>query len=125
MLLNDDRDLQISKLKSTHAILLSPCHSTDHGTNTISLFFLLTRVLFLRAFRSRQPSEIGYCIKYLRYLRGLPTEAFGVAHRDVTLWLVHSLAFLVRLEPENMIQDVEDMSILGLELLSSDLSEEG
>ena len=124
MLSNDDRDLQISNLKSTHAILLSSCRSTDHGTNTISLFFLLTRALFLRAFRSRQPSEIGYCIKYLRYLRGLPIEAFGVAHRDVTLWLVHSLAFLVRLEPENAIQDVEDMSILGLELLSSDLSEE-
>jgi hypothetical protein len=119
----DDRDryLDTSILQFTRTIFLPFDSSNKHGPNPISAFFFLTEALFFQLPKHQQHSNARYCIRYLRYLRDLSPEAFGISSNKVATLLVHALCVQARLEPDNAIGCFEEMSVLCQELLASDL----
>ena len=122
-LLKDEHDLETSILHFTHVVFL-PFHAfIKCGTNPIKAFFLLTEVLHHRSFKLKQPGDIRHCLKYLHYLRDPSFEAFGVPRNKLTTLLVLTLALQQQFEPISAKQDLEEMSILCRELLSSNPSE--
>jgi len=132
LLSGDEQDLEMSFPQYTHAIFLSFHPSTKGGPNHVSVFYFLACALTFRSLKSKHSSHLGYAIKYLYYLRGQSSEAFGITRNDVTIALVRALALqidfrvlqlLADLRPGNARQDVEEMAVLCRELLSSSLSE--
>jgi len=92
-------------------------------------FIRLSRLLTVRSRRSKQPSEVRYSVKCLRYLRdrSLQVEAFDITpptRSEVTTSLVHALALQVELGHGDAMRGIEEMSVLCRELHSSDASEQ-
>jgi hypothetical protein len=69
----------------------------------------------------KQPDDVKYSIKYLRYLRDQPLQVFDVPHDKVTSFLVEVLAVQVELKSDNFKEDIEEMAILCDKLLNSDI----
>jgi CHAT domain-containing protein len=128
-LLNQEDDLEKAILLLTESVLLQPWSWIElpPGTNILFIFYNLAAALALRAKRSRQPEDISYATKYLRYLRDQPCEMFifPVTHCRVTTALVVVLVFQVQFEFGNMVQHIEEMAILCRELLASHASDHG
>jgi tetratricopeptide (TPR) repeat protein len=114
-------DLDKSILHYTDAIFLPPA---AHSLNLVHLFFLLTSALLHRSERFDQPVDIKSSIEYLRYLRGLPLDSFGVPSDIVTTSLIKALATRVRLnaEAEDGTRDIKEMVVLCRVLLTSNKS---
>ncbi|KAI9445751.1 CHAT domain-containing protein [Lactarius psammicola] len=114
----DDYDKSITHL--TEAVLL-PFQSKQ---DVAYLLFELATVLISRFNLSGQPEDIKSSVKYLRYLRinfhFLGT--FDIPHGRLTSRLVQALAGNSELGSWDMVQDMEEMSALAHELLSSDVS---
>jgi len=72
---------------------------------------------------SKQPEDAIYVAKYLRHLRDQPHAAFGVPHDKVTALLVDVLAFQVKLEANNVEQNLGNLAVLCHELLTLDASD--
>jgi hypothetical protein len=75
--------------------------------------------LIKRAVLSKQPEDAIRAAKYLRDLRGHPQKAPGISLHEVTGLLVEALAFQVKSETGNAMQDIGEMTVLCHELLTS------
>ena len=117
------RDLDTSILQFAHALFLPFGFSTQYGPNPIEVFFFLTVALFRRSQKLNQPSDVRYCVKYLRYLRGQSLGTSRVTRIGIITSFVRALAAQVKLGSLNPMQDIEEMAILCHELLTSDVSE--
>ena len=128
---HDGRDLDASILQYVHAIFLPYHHPPEYrqGTSMTAIFIRLLRLLILRSENSKQPSDVRYSTKCLRYLRdqSFKIEEFNTTpliRNEVTAALVCALALQAELEHGNAMHGIEEMSILCRELLSSDAMEQ-
>jgi len=110
---DDERDLDMSILRSTYAIFLPFPLSTIGGRrpNSIAAFYFLTMALLHRSFKLRRPSDVNNCVKYLRYLQDRSLEPIDVPYNEVLTSLVDALCLQMQLEPGCAMQNVEEMSI--------------
>jgi len=120
-------DLEQSIIHFTEAIFLQ--HHGDIQPSFLNMaqkFYHLTFPTFFRVAKSRQPEDVKFCVRYLRYLReqwhDVPLKIFQP--RPVTATLVRALAIQVELGLGIMGQDIEEMAGLCGELLESDISPE-
>jgi len=102
-------------------LILQPWFSPEPKPNIHLIFFNLAFALLKRSKASNQPEGAVYAAKYLRHLRGQPNAAFGFPRHTVTTLLVEVLAFKVESEASNEMQNVEEMTVLCRELLTSDV----
>ena len=130
---DDEQDLDASILQYTHAIFLPFHHPTEHlqVTAVTAIFIRLLRRLILRTQKSKQPSDVRYSAKCLRYFRDrslqVDSEAFDITPRtrnEVNALIVCAVALQVEPERGNAIHNIEEMSVLCRELLSSDALEQ-
>ncbi|KAI9509772.1 CHAT domain-containing protein [Russula earlei] len=110
-------DLEQNILRDTEAVFIPWDQSP---LKIVRTFFLLAFGLSLRPRDSRQPEDVNWCIKYLRYLYDQPLEAFD--HNTITAILVDQLALKIELDPGNVISDTEEMANICHELLNSDIA---
>jgi hypothetical protein len=119
---NRREDLDKAILHFTQSILLPPHFWLRHGPSTrvLQALSFLSYALVKRSVLSNQPEDAICAAKYLRYLRDQPHQAFGVSRPEVTELLVEALAFQVKSETGNAMQDIREISVLCHELLTSD-----
>ena len=70
----------------------------------------------------KEPGNVIYAAKYLRYLRDPAHIPFAFQRQPVTAWLVQTLALHMALKRSDVVQTVEEMIALTQELLTSDPS---
>ncbi|KAH9014874.1 CHAT domain-containing protein [Lactarius pseudohatsudake] len=114
-------DLDKSILHFTEAILLPPVSRDGLSLNIVELLFRLARNLLYRSEKFEQPEDVKYSIEYLRYIRGLPLDSFGLARHTVTTWLIQALGVQVDLEAGDSTQDVNEMMDLCREFLGPNI----
>ncbi len=123
-LLNQRKDLDKSIFHFTESILLPPrSWPLGHSPLILQALFFLASALLKRSNESNQPEDATYAAKYLRHLRDQPHAAFRFPRHAVTTMLVDVLAFQVKLEARNAVQNIEEMAVLCHELLTSDASD--
>ncbi|KAH9970377.1 CHAT domain-containing protein [Lactifluus volemus] len=113
--------LDESILHLVEAQLLSVKPTAD----SIELFNVLVKTLFLRLDKFKQPDDVESCVKYLRYLRNQRCQlevGVGIPHEYVTLNLVRALYIRVELNTGDIKEDIREMTTLCRELLNSDIS---
>ncbi|KAI9509761.1 CHAT domain-containing protein [Russula earlei] len=110
-------DLEQDILLYTEAIFVS------WDQTIVQTFFQIALALSLRSRESRQPEDVNWSIRYLRYLYDQPLDAFDLPHNIITATLVNEFAFKIELDPGNVISDIEEMANLCHELLNTDISE--
>jgi tetratricopeptide (TPR) repeat protein len=122
MRLHQKEDLDKSILHYTEAIFLPPIRARSFP-NFIKILSLLAMALLKRAKEYKQPEGIGYSIKYFRYLRRFPLDAFDVPREAYTTKpLIQALGIRVRLGTGNGTRDIKEMVALCHELLASNKS---
>ena len=119
---NEVDDLNTAIFHLTELILLPPRSWLEHGPIILEDLLLLASALFSRSNVSEQPQDAICAAKYLRYLLDQPHDAFGVPRRLVTTMLVEALAFQVKLQAGNVMNNIREMAILCREILISDVS---
>jgi CHAT domain-containing protein/tetratricopeptide (TPR) repeat protein len=112
-------DLDKSILHYTEAIFLPPTSRAGPSLNVVQTLYHLANTLLIRSEEFKQPEGIKFSIEYLRHLRGFPLDSFNVPRTDVTISLIRALRTQVRLDARNGTQDVNEMVVLCIELLSS------
>ena len=117
-MLSDQRE-DLDKAIIHFALLLPPDSWLLHGRLSIRAALFLALALIKRAVLSKQPKDAVRAAKYLRDLRGHPQKAPGISLHEVKGLLVEALAFQVKSETGTAMQDIEEMSILCDELLTS------
>ena len=122
---NEDRDLDTAIRLSTYAIFLPSSAQTGGGLAVIDAFFVLSVCLYYRMEKhgDKHPSDSKYSIQYLRYIHyhhDLSLETLGFTRTDITIALLRALGVRAVYELGNVMQDIEEMSLLCHELLSSD-----
>ncbi|KAH9005609.1 CHAT domain-containing protein [Lactarius hatsudake] len=116
-------DLDKCILHHTEAILLPPVSQDGLSLNVVEHFFSLTRALLYRSKNFEQPAEdVKYSIEYLRHLRGLPLDSFGLSRQAVTTSLIRALSIQIKSEAGDGTQDVNEMVDLCRELLGPSVS---
>ena len=113
----DERDLEASILQYTHAILLPFPLSRD----IISTFSLLTQALYYRVLKSKLPRDVACCLKYLHYMQHPSFERLAIAQNEVITPLLYLLTVQIGLEPENVMQCLEEMAVLCCKQFSLNL----
>jgi CHAT domain-containing protein len=85
----------------------------------VQIFFFITETLVHRARQHNQSEDVKWCIKYLRYLQGLPLKTYGVPLSQVLSYLVEALAIHAELNPDiiTVTQDSQEIVDLCRELL--------
>ncbi|KAI0302857.1 hypothetical protein B0F90DRAFT_176859 [Multifurca ochricompacta] len=120
-------DLDRHILHLTELILLPYPSRFGLHVNIVDVFHRLADALFSRYHRYHQKSnrteDIESSIKYHRFSRELPLEAFGIPINDVTETLVLALGSYARSGNGNALQSIEEMLALCRELLASRNSE--
>ncbi|KAI0298442.1 hypothetical protein B0F90DRAFT_1632621, partial [Multifurca ochricompacta] len=120
-------DLDRHILHLTELILLPYPSRFGLHVNIVDVFHRLADALFSRYHRYHQKSnrteDIESSIKYHRFSRELPLEAFGIPINDVTETLVLALGSYARSGNGNALQSIEEMLALCRELLASRDSE--
>ncbi|KAI9433438.1 CHAT domain-containing protein [Lactarius psammicola] len=114
---NQREDLDKAILHFTEALLLAPRSWLENGRVILTALFQLAFALLKRPKVSNQPEDVVYAVKYLRHLRDQPHPPFCVPRHKVTTILVDALAFQVEVEAGNVIQNIDEMSVLCRELL--------
>ncbi|KAH9983075.1 hypothetical protein BJV74DRAFT_852352 [Russula compacta] len=118
---NQPNDLEQSILYFTEAIFLPNALDEDgKPVDVIKVFYFLAGAIFQRAEKRQRPEDIRCCIKYLRYLRGQCSEVLNSPRYAVKELLVRAMAIQVEMEPENAVQDIDEMADLCCQLLNSD-----
>ncbi|KAI9434539.1 hypothetical protein F5148DRAFT_1380447 [Russula earlei] len=107
-------DLEQSMRYRTEAIFLP---WDECPMNIVDLFVLLTLSLYLRSYESRQPEDVKWCIRCLRYLHNQP---FYLPPNDIAKFLVDMLALQIKLESGDMVWNIDEMATLCHDLLESD-----
>jgi tetratricopeptide (TPR) repeat protein len=90
--------------------------------NAVQTLFYLVNDLLVRSEEFDdfdQPEGIKSSIEYLRYLRRFSLDSFDVPRTVVTISLIRALRTQVRLGAGNGTQDINEMVVLCIELLSS------
>jgi hypothetical protein len=113
--------LENSILHLAEALLLS-LRKARPTLKSIRIFFLLVYYLFRRSIKLEQPDDIKYSIEYCRHLRDERLERFGIPCDVVTSLLVSALGFRVKLKSDDVMKNIEEMTILCSEFLHSDIS---
>ncbi|KAI9451571.1 CHAT domain-containing protein [Lactarius psammicola] len=114
---NQREDLDKAILHFTESLLLAPHSWPEHGQVILTALFHLAFALLERSKVSNQPEDAIYAAKYLRHLRHRPHPHFCIPRRQVTRILVHALTLQVKLEAENVMQNIDEMAVLCRELL--------
>ncbi|KAI9449759.1 CHAT domain-containing protein [Lactarius psammicola] len=117
ILSNQMEDLDKAILHFTESLLLAPLSWLENGQQILTAFFQLTLVLLKRSTLCNQPEDVIYAAEYLRHLRHQPHTPFLISRRQVTTALVYALAFQVKLEAGNVMQNIDEMAVLCRELL--------
>ncbi|KAI9445633.1 hypothetical protein BJY52DRAFT_1228810, partial [Lactarius psammicola] len=116
VLSNQREDLDKAILHLTEALLLTPRSWLETVENPYSL--VPTRSTLLeRSKVCNQPEDVIYAAKYLRHLRHQPHPPLCFTRHQVTTMLVYALAFQVKLEAGNVMQNIDEMAVLCRELL--------
>jgi tetratricopeptide (TPR) repeat protein len=111
-------DLDKSILHFNEAIFL-PDILAKPFLNAVQTLFNLAIALLSRSEEFKQSEDIKSSIEYLRHLRGFPLDSFDLPRTDVTTSLTQALRTQVRLGAGNGTQDINEMVVLCIELLSS------
>ena len=117
--LNQREDLDKEIVHLTELILLSPLSLLQRGKNILVALFHLAYALFLRSKVSKQREGAVCATKYFSHLRDHPHEIPSIPRRQVTAYLVNSLALQVELEAGNVMQNIREMAVLSRELLET------
>jgi tetratricopeptide (TPR) repeat protein len=112
-------DLDKSILHYTEAITLSPRPRAEPFVNAVKTLYNLTTALLIRSEKFGQPEDIKSSIEYLHYLRGFPLDSFDVPRTVVTTSLIRALRTQAEMGAGNATQDINEMVVLCIELLSS------
>ncbi|KAH8992700.1 CHAT domain-containing protein [Lactarius akahatsu] len=115
-------DLDKSILHHTEAILLPPVSRHKLSLNIVQHLFALARALLYRSENFEQPEDIKYSIEYLRHLRGLPLDSFGLSRQTITTSLIRALGIQIKSEAGDGTQDVNEMVDLCREFLGPNIS---
>ncbi|KAH9057683.1 CHAT domain-containing protein [Lactarius vividus] len=120
---NQKEDLDKSIVHFTELILLGPLSWLEYGPCIFEVLFVLADALFKRSIVFNKPEDAIVAAKYFRHLRGQPQAALSFQRIAVTRLLMCVLTFQVMLEACNVEQNIEEMTVLFHELLTSDASE--
>ncbi|KAH9029053.1 CHAT domain-containing protein [Lactarius pseudohatsudake] len=120
---NQKEDLDKSIFHLTELILLGPLAWLEYGPCIFEVLFLLADALLKRSIVSNKPEDAIVATKYLRHLRSQPQAALSFPHISVTRLLLRVLTLQVVLEASNVEENIEEMTFLFHELLTSDASE--
>ncbi|KAH9011758.1 hypothetical protein EDB84DRAFT_1583248 [Lactarius hengduanensis] len=104
-------------------ILLAPHLWLECKSLIFPAVLILANALLARSIVSNQPEDAIFATKSLRHLRDQPHATLGFPRHAVTTLLLSALAFLVMLEDSNVVQNIEEMTVLFHELLTEDASE--
>ncbi|KAI9449393.1 hypothetical protein F5148DRAFT_1153151, partial [Russula earlei] len=114
-------DLEQAIVHCTELVFLPlPWH---HGCplTVFGIFYFITSALSFRPLESKRPEDVKWCIRSLRYLYKQPLAAFNIPPSHVSAILVLQLAHRMKLESRDDVQDIEEVAILCLELLNSEM----
>ncbi|KAH9018665.1 hypothetical protein EDB85DRAFT_601709 [Lactarius pseudohatsudake] len=120
---NQKEDLDKSIFHSIELILLAPHLWLERKSLIFPAVLILADALLARSKVSNQPEDAIFATKYLRHLRDQPHATLGFPRHAVTTLLLRALALLVKLEDRNVVQNIEEMTVLFHELLTEDASE--
>ena len=112
----DKEDLDKCILHSTEAILLPPLPNAGPALNIVELLFQLASALLRRSKTSERLDDVQCAIEYIRYLRRLDLDYFGIPRRKVTELLTEELC------AQNTTRNIQVILVLFRELLASDIS---
>ncbi|KAI9435659.1 CHAT domain-containing protein [Lactarius psammicola] len=115
---NQREDLDKAILHFTESLLLAPLLWLECDREILTTFLQLAFALHIRSTVSNEPEDVIYAAKYLRHLRHQPHPLFFVSRRQVTTFLMHALAFQVKLEAGNVMQNIDEMAVLCRELVA-------
>ncbi|KAH9029063.1 CHAT domain-containing protein [Lactarius pseudohatsudake] len=120
---NQKEDLDKSIFHSIESILLAPHLWLECKSLIFPAASILANALLARSIVSNQPEDAIFATKSLRHLRDQPHATLGFPRHAVTTLLLNALKFLVKLEDSNVVQNIEEMTVLFHELLTEDASE--
>ncbi|KAI9454288.1 CHAT domain-containing protein [Lactarius psammicola] len=83
----------------------------------LTALFQLATTLLEHSKVCNQPEDVIYAAKYLRHLRHQPHPPLCFTRHQVATMLVYALAFQVKLEAGNVMQNIDEMAVLCRELL--------
>ncbi|KAH9053737.1 CHAT domain-containing protein [Lactarius vividus] len=123
---NEKDDLDECIVYLTEAILLPHLPSDPPGDSIVRMLFELASVLLSRSQESEQPEDVQSSVIYFRYLRDHfeSIETFDIPRSEFSTYFVVTLAHQVELGIGDAMQDIEEMTALCRELLSSDISKD-
>jgi hypothetical protein len=87
--------------------------------NPVQSLYHLASALLICSEEFEHPEGIKSSIEYFRHLRGFPLDSFSDPRIDATTSLIRALRTQVRLGAGNGLQDINEMVVLCIELLSS------
>ncbi|KAH9036268.1 CHAT domain-containing protein [Lactarius hengduanensis] len=121
---DEKEDLDECIVYLTEAILLPHLPSDPPGDSIVRILFDLASVLLSRSQESELPEDVQSSVIYFRYLRDhfKSIETFDIPRSEFATYLVVTLAHQVELGIGDAMQDIEEMTVLCRELLSSDIS---
>ncbi|KAH9032882.1 hypothetical protein EDB85DRAFT_2231220 [Lactarius pseudohatsudake] len=123
---DEKEDLDECIVYLTEAILLPHLPSDPPGDSIVRILFDLASVLLSRSQESELPEDVQSSVIYFRYLRDhfKSIETFDIPRSEFATYLVVTLAHQVELGIGDAMQDIEEMTVLCRELLSSDISKD-
>ncbi|KAH9173087.1 CHAT domain-containing protein [Lactarius sanguifluus] len=123
---DEKEDLDECIVYLTEAILLPHLPSDPPGDSIVRMLFDLASVLLSRSQESEQPEDVQSSVIYFRYLRDhfKSIETFDIPRSEFATYLVVTLAHQVELGIGDAMRDIEEMTVLCRELLSSDITKD-
>ena len=121
-LLNQRDDIDKAILYFTDSLLSPTLSWLAHGPKVVVAFRLLALSLGRRSEVSKEPEDVISAAKYLRFLRDSAYTPLAVQRQHVTACLVETLAFQIVLTASDVVQTLEEMTVLTQQLLTSDPS---
>ncbi|KAH9033970.1 hypothetical protein EDB83DRAFT_2649842 [Lactarius deliciosus] len=118
-------DLDKSIVHLTKSILIAPLSWLQYGPSIFQIVYDLTLALLHHPIASYQPENAIFATKCFRHLRDQPHATLGFPRHIVTIALGHALGILVKLEASNVVQNIEEMTVLFHELLTAEDASEG
>jgi hypothetical protein len=112
-------DLDKVILHFTETIILSPMFRAGSFLNFFQTLYYLADALLVRSEAFEQPESVKSSTEYLRHLRGFPLDSFDLPRTRVTTSLIRALRTQVTLGAGDGTQDIKEMVVLCIELLSS------
>jgi CHAT domain-containing protein len=115
---SQSEDLNKSILHFTESMLLPPRLWSEHGPLILRSLFFLASALLKRSQLSQQSQDAILAAKYLRYLLDQPFNEPEVPRNLVMTMLVEALDVQINLEAGNVMQNIEEMTLLCRQLLT-------